>query len=126
MPDDANTTVNAVISAPGGLESVYIEIEGGNDMFDLIAEAQLGGGKFELVDCPNQTVKDALVDMNVEIPTKGLTSYTFPISALFSLLDANSMGATTTTEGHVFHVKVKDTVYGETESQVSIIVRESK
>lgn len=126
LPDDANTTVNAVISAPGGLESVYIEIEGGNDMFDLIAEAQLGGGKFELVDCPNQTVKDALVDMNVEIPTKGLTSYTFPISAFFSLLDANSMGATTKTEGHVFHVKVKDTVYGETESQVSIIVRESK
>ena len=123
LPDDAGTTVNANISTPGGLESLYIEIEGGNETFDLIAATLLDGGKFELIDCPNETIAEALKALNVNLPTKGLTEYEFPISAFFSLLDASLMGPTTTEKGHIFHVKVTDKVYGVKEGQVNIIVK---
>lgn len=123
LPDDMAKTVNAEISTPGGLESLYIEIEGGNEMFQDIADQFLDGGKFELIDCKNKTIIDALNQMKVDLPSKGMKQYNFPISAFFSLLDAETMGPTDDGKAHIFNVTVKDAKYGEKKGAVSIIVK---
>ena len=122
LPDDMEKTVNAEISTPGGLESLYIEIEGGNDMFKNIATAVLDGGKFELIECENQTVSAALASMKVDLPISGMKKYNFPISAFFSLL--NPLGPTDDGKAHIFNVTVKDAKYGEKKGAVSIIVKQ--
>ena len=113
--EDMETIVNAEIETPGGLESLYIEITGGNDQFQNIANILLDGGKFELINCKNSTITSALTAMGVELPSEGALKYSFPISAFFELLANSSMGITTTEKGHIFHVKVKDKKYGEKE-----------
>lgn len=122
--EDMETIVNAEIETPGGLESLYIEITGGNDQFQNIANILLDGGKFELINCKNSTITSALTAMGVELPSEGALKYSFPISAFFELLADPSMGITTTEKGHIFHVKVKDKKYGEKEGQVCVKVTE--
>lgn len=122
--EDMETIVNAEIETPGGLESLYIEITGGNDQFQNIANAVLDGGKFELINCKNSTITGALKAMGVDLPSEGALKYSFPISAFFGLLADPLMGITTTEKGHIFHVKVKDKKYGEKEGEVCVKVTE--
>lgn len=124
LPEDAETIVDAEIVTPGGLESLYIEIEGGNEMFQGIADSMLDGGKFELIGCSNTTIVDALTAKKVSLPTKGLLTYKFPISAFFELLDASVMGPTDPGKSHVFHITVKDAKYGNKNGEVSITVKD--
>lgn len=108
LPADASKTVNATITASAGLKSVYVQIVGGNDMFQLIASSTLDGGNLELIGCTNETLTGALSSMQVDLPTAGATEYIFPVSVFFLLLDPSMMGPTTSPDGHVFNITVTD------------------
>lgn len=108
LPADASETVNATITAPAGLKSVHVQIIGGNDQFQSIADMLLDGGDLELIGCTNSVLTGALSSMHVELPEEGDTKYLFPVSVFFTFLDPNTMGATTSPDGHVFNITVTD------------------
>lgn len=108
LPADASKTVNATITASAGLKSVYVQIVGGNDMFQSIASSTLDGGNLELIGCTNETLTGALSSMQVDLPAAGATEYIFPVSVFFMFLDPNTMGPTTSPDGHVFNITVTD------------------
>lgn len=108
LPADMSETVNATITAPAGLKSVHVQIVGGNDQFQSIADLALDGGDLELIGCTNETLKGALSSMHVELPEEGDTKYLFPVSVFFTFLDPSMMGATTSPDGHVFNITVTD------------------
>lgn len=108
LPADASETVNATITAPAGLKSVHVQIIGGNDQFQSIADMLLDGGDLELIGCTNEVLTEALSSMQVELPKKGDKEYVFPVSVFFTFLDPNAMGATTSPDGHVFNITVTD------------------
>ena len=108
LPADASETVNATITAPAGLKSVHVQIIGGNDQFQSIADMLLDGGDLELIGCTNETLTAALGSMKVALPEAGATEYVFPVSVFFTFLDPSMMGATTSPDGHVFNITVTD------------------
>lgn len=108
LPADASKTVNATITASAGLKSVYVQIVGGNDMFQGIANSLLDGGNLELIGCTNETLIGALSSMEVDLPVSTDTEYVFPVSVFFSFLDPSAMGPTTSPDGHVFNITVTD------------------
>lgn len=108
LPADASETVNATITAPAGLKSVHVQIIGGNDQFQSIADMLLDGGDLELIGCTNEVLTGALSSMQVELPEEGDKEYVFPVSVFFTFLDPNAMGATTSPDGHVFNITVTD------------------
>lgn len=108
LPDDMGETVNATITAPAGLKSVHVQIVGGNDQFQGIADLLLNGGDLELIGCTNEALTAALTSVKVDLPQAGATEYVFPVSVFFSFLDPTAMGATTSPDGHVFNITVTD------------------
>ncbi len=108
LPDDMGETVNATIIAPAGLKSVHVQIIGGNDEFQGIAETLLDGGDLELIGCTNKVLTAALTEMEVDLPAEGNTGYVFPVSVFFTFLDPGMMGPTTSPDGHVFNITVTD------------------
>lgn len=108
LPADMSETVNATITAPAGLKSVHVQIIGGNDQFQSIADMLLDGGDLELIGCTNETLTAALGSMKVALPEAGATEYVFPVSVFFTFLDPSMMGATTSPDGHVFNITVTD------------------
>ena len=108
LPEDASETVNATITAPAGLKSVFVQIVGGNEEFQGIAESLLDGGNLELIGCTNTVLTGALSSMQVDLPESTDTEYVFPVSVFFTFLDPSVMGPTTSPDGHVFNITVTD------------------
>lgn len=77
-------------------------------MFQSIASSTLDGGNLELIGCTNETLTGALSSMQVDLPAAGATEYIFPVSVFFMFLDPNTMGPTTSPDGHVFNITVTD------------------
>ena len=122
LPADATKNADAIITAEAGLKSVKIQIIGGNETFQGIVEAQFGAEPFELIG--NDTLGKIFEDlgMNINLPTKSMTNYKFPVGEFFDIL--SSMGATDKSEGHTFEITVTDQNDKIASGKLSVIVTE--
>ena len=122
LPADASKNADAVITstAEGGIQSVKVQIIGGNDGFSSIVSGMGFTEGLELVG--NTTLGPVIssIIQGLEMPQIGDTSYTFPVGGFFAILQ--QMGATTG-DGHVFNITVTD-ANGETTNSLCVKVTE--
>lgn len=123
LPADASKNADAVITstAEGGIQSVKVQIVGGNDGFADITSTMGFADGLELV---GNTTLGPVIGSIVEglvMPQAGDTSYTFPVGGFFEILQ--QMGATTAEEGHVFNITVTD-ANGTASASLSVKVTE--
>lgn len=123
LPADASKNADAVITstAEGGIQSVKVQIVGGNDGFADITSTMGFADGLELV---GNTTLGPVIGSIVEglvMPQAGDTSYTFPVGGFFEILQ--QMGATTAEEGHVFNITVTD-ANGTASESLSVKVTE--
>ena len=86
LPDENSkkSEANAVITAKAGIESVVVQITGGNTMFtNILSSEDVLEGKFpsglELVGCNDLTeVMTGVINYNLPVPQKGETEYMLP------------------------------------------------
>lgn len=123
LPADASKNADAVITstAEGGIQSVKVQIVGGNKGFADITSTMGFADGLELV---GNTTLGPVIGSIVEglvMPQAGDTSYTFPVGGFFEILQ--QMGATTAEEGHVFNITVTD-ANGTASASLSVKVTE--
>lgn len=123
LPADASKNADAVIAstAEGGIQSVKVQIIGGNDGFAGITSTMGFADGLELV---GNTTLGPVIGSIVEglvMPQAGDTSYTFPVGGFFSILQ--QMGVTTAEDGHVFNITVTD-ANGTASESLSVKVTE--
>lgn len=123
LPADASKNADAVITstAEGGIQSVKVQIVGGNDGFADITSTMGFADGLELVG--NTTLGPVIgaIVQGLEMPQAGDASYTFPVGGFFEILQ--QMGATTAEEGHVFNITVTD-ANGTASESLSVKVTE--
>ena len=123
LPADASKNANAVITstAEGGIQSVKVQIIGGNDGFSGIISTMGFAEGLELVG--NTTLGPVISSIvpGLEMPQAGDASYTFPVGGFFNILQ--QMGATTEADGHVFNITVTD-ANGTASASLSVKVTE--
>ena len=123
LPADASKNADAVITstAEGGIQSVKVQIVGGNEGFADITSTMGFADGLELV---GNTTLGPVIGSIVEglvMPQAGDTSYTFPVGGFFEILQ--QMGATTAEDGHVFNITVTD-ANGTASESLSVKVTE--
>lgn len=119
LPTDVEKKADATITAEAGIKSVKVQIVPGNEMFTSIVSGMFGVEPFELIG--NETLGAVFSGMGISLPDVGDTEYIFPVGNFFSLL--SRMGATDSSEGHVFRITVEDE-NGETAStSLGVIVK---
>lgn len=123
LPADASKNADAAITstAKGGLQSVKVQIIGGNVGFAGITSEMGFADGLELVG--NTTLGPVIgaIVQGLEMPQAGDTSYTFPVGGFFEILQ--QMGATTAEDGHVFNITVTD-ANGTASESLSVKVTE--
>ena len=123
LPADASKNANAVITstAEGGIQSVKVQIIGGNDGFSGIISNMGFAEGLELVG--NTTLGPVISSIvpGLEMPQAGDASYTFPVGGFFNILQ--QLGATTEADGHVFNITVTD-ANGTASASLSVKVTE--
>ena len=123
LPADASKNADAVITstAEGGIQSVKVQIIGGNDDFAGIASGMGFDKGLELVG--NTTLGPVIssIVQGLEMPQAGATSYTFPVGGFFNILQ--QMGVTTAEDGHVFYITVTD-ANGKASASLNVVVTE--
>lgn len=123
LPADASKNADAAITstAKGGLQSVKVQIIGGNVGFAGITSEMGFADGLELVG--NTTLGPVIgaIVQGLEMPQAGDTSYTFPVGGFFEILQ--QMGATTAEDGHVFNITVTD-ANGTASASLSVKVTE--
>lgn len=123
LPADASKNADAVITstAEGGIQSVKVQIVGGNVGFADITSTMGFADGLELVG--NTTLGPVIgaIVQGLEMPQAGDTSYTFPVGGFFKILQ--QMGATTAEDGHVFNITVTD-ANGTASESLSVKVTE--
>lgn len=123
LPADASKNADAVITstAEGGIQSVKVQIIGGNDGFADITSTMGFADGLELVGNTDLGPVISAIVQGLEMPQAGDTSYTFPVGGFFNILQ--KMGATTAEEGHVFNITVTD-ANGTASESLSVKVTE--
>ena len=123
LPADASKNADAVITstAEGGIQSVKVQIVGGNDDFADITSTMGFADGLELVGNTTLGPVISAIVQGLEMPQAGDTSYTFPVGGFFEILQ--QMGATTAEDGHVFNITVTD-ANGTASESLSVKVTE--
>lgn len=123
LPADASKNADAVITstAEGGIQSVKVQIVGGNDDFADITSTMGFADGLELVGNTDLGPVISTIVQGLEMPQAGDTSYTFPVGGFFKILQ--QMGATTAEDGHVFNITVTD-ANGTASESLSVKVTE--
>lgn len=123
LPADASKNADAVITstAEGGIQSVKVQIVGGNDGFADITSTMGFADGLELVGNTDLGPVISTIVQGLEMPQAGDTSYTFPVGGFFKILQ--QMGATTAEDGHVFNITVTD-ANGTASESLSVKVTE--
>lgn len=121
LPDDvtysisegtAPSSADAYIASEAGLEKIIVTITAGNDAFQaILADLTMDGQSFlaenggvDLID--NADFGNLVATVGSTAPKDGDTSYTFPIGAFFTFLNATD--ATDPGKQHEFHITVTD------------------
>ena len=122
LPADASKNADAVITstAEGGIQSVKVQIVGGNDGFADITSTMGFADGLELVGNTDLGPVISTIVQGLEMPQAGDTSYTFPVGGFFNILQ--QMGVTTAEDGHVFNITV--TANGTASASLSVKVTE--
>lgn len=120
LPTDMSANANVTIKTPAGLKSIEVNIIGGNEVFETAAKSMFGEGAFELIG--NTKLEGVFEGMHISLPKPDCKEYIFPIQNFFSLLADEAFGPTTTMEGHVFEITVKDNNDTTIKDKVNIIV----
>ena len=120
LPEDTLKKADVLIKADAGIQSVKVQIVGGNDMFVGIIADMFGAEPFELIK--NATLAPVFAEMGITTPNVGDTKYTFPVAAFFDILSA--MQATTNPDGHVFNIIVEDKNAKSATDKISVKVIE--
>lgn len=118
LPGDASMDANVTIKAESGIQSVMVQIIGGNDGFAGAITDLFKSDIFELIG--NETLRTVLESTGNTLPEVGDTSYIFPVGAFFNML--TPFGATTTSSGHVFKITVEDSEGKTASASLGIIV----
>lgn len=118
LPGDASMDANVTIKAESGIQSVMVQIIGGNDGFAGAITGLFKSDIFELIG--NETLRTVLESTGNTLPEVGDTSYIFPVGAFFNML--TPFGATTTSSGHVFKITVEDSEGKTASASLGIIV----
>lgn len=123
LPADASKNADAVITstAEGGIQSVKVQIVGGNVGFAGITSEMGFADGLELVGNTTLGPVISTIVQGLEMPQAGDTSYTFPVGGFFKILQ--QMGATTAEDGHVFNITVTD-ANGTASESLSVKVTE--
>ncbi len=123
LPADASKNADAVITstAEGGIQSVKVQIVGGNAGFADITSTMGFADGLELVGNTDLGPVISTIVQGLEMPQAGDTSYTFPVGGFFKILQ--QMGATTAEGGHVFNITVTD-ANGTASESLSVKVTE--
>lgn len=118
LPGNASMDANVTIKAESGIQSVMVQIIGGNDGFAGAITDLFKSDIFELIG--NETLRTVLESTGNTLPEVGDTSYIFPVGAFFNML--TPFGATTTSSGHVFKITVEDSEGKTASASLGIIV----
>lgn len=119
LPGDAEKNADATITAEAGIKSVKVQIVPGNEMFTSIVSKMFGTDPFELIG--NETLGAVFSEMGISLPSEGDSEYIFPVGNFFSLL--SEMGATDSSEGHVFKITVEDNNGKTASTSLGVIVK---
>lgn len=127
LPADKDQNADVTINAEAGIQSVIVQINPGNDVFEgalsLPALKDLLTG-MELVD--NEDLAKALTAIGVPIsaPIKNQKSYIFPVGSFFNLL-IDEIGDTTVEKGHEFNITVTDMQGKSKKESLYVVVKGS-
>ena len=127
LPADKDQNADVTINAEAGIQSVIVQINPGNDVFEgalsLPALKDLLTG-MELVD--NEDLAKALTAIGVSIsaPIKNQKSYIFPVGSFFNLL-IDEIGDTTVEKGHEFNITVTDMQGKSKKESLYVVVKGS-
>lgn len=120
LPADATTGVDSDVkitsTAEGGIQNIMVQIVGGGSFADISS----GLGTFDLMNCGELAGAIQGVAPTLELPTPGISDYTFPVGAFFSVLQmicASDEKPVT----HTFNITVKD-ANGSTDKSLSIVI----
>ena len=121
--DDIPATANVVINAPGGIKSLVVKIEGGNDGFsETIGEMTGAGLDFagQGVEMVDNTIITSQIP-GIPVPTsKPITeTFNFPIHNFFTLM--NGFGATAP-KAHVFKIYLEDNAGNHMEDELRVTI----
>lgn len=108
----APSSADAYIASEAGLDKIIVTITAGNDAFQaILVDLTMDGQSFlaenggvDLID--NADFGNLVATVGSTAPKDGDTSYTFPIGAFFTFL--NATGATDAGKQHEFHITVTD------------------
>lgn len=124
---DKPESADVLISAPKGLKSMNVKIIAGNEDFGVtIADLNSSGLDFvtngvEMVD--NTIIGDVLSfflgGAQVNAPATGDTTYSFPVSAFFSLMDNYGV---TAPNAHVFKIVLEDQEGNKLEDELQVTI----
>lgn len=127
LPADKDQNADVTINAEAGIQSVIVQINPGNDVFEgalsLPALKDLLTG-MELVD--NEDLAKALTAIGIPIsaPIKNQKSYIFPVGSFFNLL-IDEIGDTTVEKGHEFNITVTDMQGKSKKESLYVVVKGS-
>ena len=119
LPADAtgvDSDVKITSTAEGGIQNIMVQIVGGGSFADISS----GLGTFDLMNCGELAGAIQGVAPTLELPTPGISDYTFPVGAFFSVLQmicASDEKPVT----HTFNITVKD-ANGSTDKSLSIVI----
>lgn len=123
--NNAPKTANVVINAPGGIKSLNVQIEGGNDGFSETIGLMTGAGLdfvgkgVEMVD--NSIIASQIPGIPVPTSTPITENYEFPIHNFFTLM--NGFGATAP-NAHIFKIYLEDNAGNHIEDELSVTIAE--
>lgn len=108
----APSSADAYIASEAGLDKIVVTITAGNDAFQaILVDLTMDGQSFlaenggvDLID--NADFGNLVATVGRTAPKDGDTSYTFPIGAFFTFLDATDV--TDPGKQHEFHITVTD------------------
>lgn len=120
-PVDAVITINA----PAGLKSMNVKIDAGNEGFRK-AIGDMASSGLDFVDAGVEMVENEAVvslfkelNMEIEVPKSNVTSYDFPLSTFFFLMNIYQE---TAPDAHIFKVVVEDMEGNKVSDEVSVTI----
>ena len=121
LPADASgvdSDVKIASTAEGGIQNIKVQIVGGGS-FATIAS---GLGTFDLMNCGDLAGTITSLVPTLEMPTPGITEYTFPVGGFFNILQMLCASDPKPVE-HTFNITVTD-ANGSTDGSLKIVITE--